>query len=788
MPRLIVKRKAEVLQEFLLRSDQVAFTIGTEEHNDLVLDDKLVSEQHLRIERQMNRYYVRDLNSAFGTFVNGEKVETMLELKHGDLIRVGGLDVVFDAPLENGTQPEAMSEAAFTASPFESETEASAVSTAGEPVQVLHETASQTQAEHRSELAPYYLIAIYGPYRGKRFQLRYGDTRIGRDENLNDIVINRTRKGEADQSISRRHATVTFKNNGFFISDKRSKTRTLVNQLAVPVDEEVQLYPGDEIEIVSDRQSTIFRFVEEHHLDYSPPKKAGVWWVRYRTRFVAVAALALLAGGLYLAAQGFTERSMLTQRPNPLSFEFSDWATDRSMLTQSAFDSENGLFGLVPAAADFNGDGYVDLATTNVTGKPLLIDGQTRLPTWIVDTQPVNPNTAFASSDVNHDGYPDLVYLSQDGRLVAVDGNNGAEIWTSPFFQAGVTAPAVLADFDGDGLTDVAVADELGRVHVGMNRVLSMEWSAIETEVPIRAVLTSADLDGDGDAELVSGSERGLLLLLDPVAQSILASLDVNQELNQALGTFYEDNQIRFPVGVTDLTGDGQPDFVAATLQGRILALDGASKRRLWHESFEAGPEPGESYRMPFVLGDVTGDGVADVLLCTADGEVRAYDGRGRNRQAQLLWRHPVENAARVLESFAVGDLGKDGAADLVFLDSAGMLNVLDGRDGSVILRTQQPVRGRMSLPLMADLDADGYLDVFLYSEHGMVLQYRSNSQVPKSFVLWGQQFGDSANLLQQAARLPATARADVSMAVGLFLALGGVGTLVMTRRKSRNP
>ena len=100
MPRLIVKQKAEVINELILKGSQVSFKIGSEPDNDLVIDDKKVSMLHAKIERHANTYHLEDLKSAFGTFLNSEKVDGKVELKNGDEISLGAYTIVFDNPLE----------------------------------------------------------------------------------------------------------------------------------------------------------------------------------------------------------------------------------------------------------------------------------------------------------------------------------------------------------------------------------------------------------------------------------------------------------------------------------------------------------------------------------------------------------------------------------------------------------------------------------------------------------------------------------------------------------------
>jgi pSer/pThr/pTyr-binding forkhead associated (FHA) protein len=64
-------------------------TIGRREDNHLVLDEDNISRQHVAFERRDDEeYYVVDLGSANGTYVNDERVETA-RLRHGDRVRIG---------------------------------------------------------------------------------------------------------------------------------------------------------------------------------------------------------------------------------------------------------------------------------------------------------------------------------------------------------------------------------------------------------------------------------------------------------------------------------------------------------------------------------------------------------------------------------------------------------------------------------------------------------------------------------------------------------------------------
>src|SRR5919109_1372099 len=73
------------------------FEIGRRETNDLRLAGSEVSRDHAEITVEGNRFTLRDRNSRYGTYVNGDQV-TERALVHGDRIRLGrtgGAEMVF---------------------------------------------------------------------------------------------------------------------------------------------------------------------------------------------------------------------------------------------------------------------------------------------------------------------------------------------------------------------------------------------------------------------------------------------------------------------------------------------------------------------------------------------------------------------------------------------------------------------------------------------------------------------------------------------------------------------
>lgn len=64
-------------------------TMGRHGDNTVILADPQVSRHHAEISMQGGRWIVRDLDSANGTFVNGQRLVEPHVLRHGDLVRVG---------------------------------------------------------------------------------------------------------------------------------------------------------------------------------------------------------------------------------------------------------------------------------------------------------------------------------------------------------------------------------------------------------------------------------------------------------------------------------------------------------------------------------------------------------------------------------------------------------------------------------------------------------------------------------------------------------------------------
>lgn len=71
------------------------WTIGRNDVCDIVYSAPKVSRMHCRIEYLGSHFYLTDLGSTNGTYLNGRRIERKERLFAGDIIGIGSEDIVF---------------------------------------------------------------------------------------------------------------------------------------------------------------------------------------------------------------------------------------------------------------------------------------------------------------------------------------------------------------------------------------------------------------------------------------------------------------------------------------------------------------------------------------------------------------------------------------------------------------------------------------------------------------------------------------------------------------------
>jgi len=366
------------------------------------------------------------------------------------------------------------------------------------------------------------------------------------------------------------------------------------------------------------------------------------------------------------------------------------------------------------AIGDFNGDGKVDVAcATLVSGAASVVlllgegNGQLESPATIVGEGSPTGTAIVAAADFNGDGHLDLLAAraSYTGEETLVLLGNGDGTFGKPtIYSMGGPAALGTADFNGDGKIDIVTANALG--NISLLSVLLGEGNGSFQAAPQKALtaftafastvgMASADLNGDGFTDFVDAESTG--------TQVLLGGGDNQLTIGQFIST------VATSIALADVNGDGHKDLIMTTSGANVVVFLGNGDG-----TFQAALNSNASgIQAAVAVGDFNGDGKPDLVLIVS-GALGVMLGEGNGTFAAPAQLFAVGSEP---DSIAVGDFNKDGKLDVVvanFGTPSSISLLLGNGDGTFQPQTNLPLPANAGpwQVLVADLNGDGNPDI----------------------------------------------------------------------------
>ncbi|MFB6097719.1 MAG: FG-GAP repeat domain-containing protein, partial [Salinibacter sp.] len=298
----------------------------------------------------------------------------------------------------------------------------------------------------------------------------------------------------------------------------------------------------------------------------------------------------------------------------------------------------------------------------------------------------------------------------------------------NPILTSGYNAPA-LTDWTGDGKIDLFVG-VLGGAN-NANSSLADNFYFYENtgsgyrlrtrqfmgglDVGSESTVALGDLDGDGATDALMANkidpDQGATSLVYPLTPTGSEELVLRKRSPLDLPNAYH-----YALALGDLTGDGAADLITGTWQGQLSYHKNQGDGRF---TTVKGPVKGLSGGTNVVpaLGDLTGDGRLDLVVGTASGIVTLYRNTGTVSTPKFSTSADTLATVGSRAAPTLHDVDRDGVLDLVLgtkkefllLRNRGTAQAPAFESSTTVDLNGVP---RQATPAFGDLDGDGQTEL----------------------------------------------------------------------------
>ncbi len=333
---------------------------------------------------------------------------------------------------------------------------------------------------------------------------------------------------------------------------------------------------------------------------------------------------------------------------------------DHSLLLETTPDTTANIsFG------DFDGDGHLDILLVKgrhwpMIDRVLLGDGSGAIRKAYNLGEIADRSYTGGVADFNGDGFPDIAVSNDapDRKLIYFnDGKGNFKIGSEFGLPEWPTRNISIADINGDGLPDIILANrgDSGSTsnYVCLNKGKGQFSAECIPFAPYPATtIFPADINKDGFIDLVVPyRDRGLSYVYPGSSNA-----DFPDSRRIPFGP--PDATIRV-AAVADLNGDGIPDIVTIDENKGVNIYFGQKD-----QTFSAGISIADSKIVPYALAiaDLNNDGLLDIIVghVGAPSTVFFNDGTGRNFKSISFG-----DSNGTVYGFAIGDFNEDGIPDI---------------------------------------------------------------------------------------------------------------------------